>query len=236
MHQIGAEFGEYKIVLYYDRSTDRTLEKLKAAQSAHPNVVTLIVNHEPLASLRTVRIAKGRNACMSVIRDRYADYGYFVVMDCDDKGSRRLNVPLLRRMVGRPDWDSVSFQYPGGYYDTWALAKRPLVYNNYGFRDSGQGGRRMEQLIKSARPGSLISVISAFNGLAIYRTPKFLDCVYDGRFNRRLFPEFMFRENVRAAGPFRQPTESDCEHKSFHVQAGRRHGARIRICPQPVFL
>lgn len=236
MHTIGKAFAEYKIVLFYDESKDRTLAKLQAAQQRHPDIITLLINKDHMHELRTFRIAKGRNACMSVIRKEFANYSYFVVMDCDDRAAYAINTPLLHRCLARPDWDSISFRHPVHYYDSWALSMRPFVYNCYGFRDHSKGVRYMKQAMARTPRSKLIRVISAFNGIAIYRTPKFLNCTYDGAFNRALFPEFMYRENLRAQGPFLQLTKADCEHKSFHVQAVRRNGARIRVSPEQMFL
>ena len=95
MKIVGALFETYQIILYYDHSTDNTLNKLKSYKSQNPDHFQYYVNHEPLSPFRTYNIAKGRNACLSTIKEKYSDYEYFIMMDCDEVCSGNIKQQLL---------------------------------------------------------------------------------------------------------------------------------------------
>ena len=73
MEQIGTLFEDYKIVLYYDSSNDKTLEQLQNYATKNDNFV-LLINTETLLKFRTHRIALGRNKCLKTMREKFDDY------------------------------------------------------------------------------------------------------------------------------------------------------------------
>ena len=92
------------------------------------------------------------------------------------------------------------------------------------------------KLLKEVPPGGLLKCASAFNGFAIYRTNKFLNCTYDGKFNINLIPANYLKNNINACkSNLKLSLIEDCEHRSFHMQAINQNGARIRISPEIVF-
>jgi len=236
MDKIGALFEEYVIILYYDESNDNTLHIIKERQKINPNI-KLYVNKSPLLEYRTHRLALGRNFCINTIKCNYSDYEYFIVMDCDDRCSYNLNLNLLRVCLNRNDWDSLSFAHPAGYYDSWALSKRPYVASCHNFNDPSLGQALIGKLIKKTPKNQLIPCLSAFNGIAIYRTEKFINCLYDGRFRLDYIPEKLLLENIKFAGKINlNKNKEDCEHRAFHFEAIFKNNARIRICPQCLFI
>jgi hypothetical protein len=126
MEKIGTLFEDYAIILYYDCSDDNTLEKIQS-YSIKNNKLNYYVNSEEMLKYRTHRIAKGRNKCLELMTQHYNDYEYFIMMDCDDRCNYNIRLNLLKQYLLRNDWDSLSFNHPAGYYDTWALSKRPYV-------------------------------------------------------------------------------------------------------------
>ena len=85
----------------------------------------------------------------------------------------------------------------------------------------------------------LIPCFSAFNGIAIYRTQKFINCLYDGRFRLDYIPQNLINENIKYTGKFilnKDNTNEDCEHRHFHFQAVFQNNARIRISPLCLFV
>ena len=239
MEQIGSLFDDYKIILYYDVSDDNTLQKLKEYQQKN-NKLNFYVNSGKILPYRTHRLALGRNTCLDFIRNNCSDYPYFIVMDCDDICSYDMNLKLLRHYINdRNNWDSLSFQHPTGYYDIWALSKRPYVVSYTNFKTDQYHIRQklMNELINNTQKDKLIPVMSAFNGIAIYRTEKFINCTYDGRFRLDYIPKELIVENIQNAGKidFLQNKE-DCEHRSFHFEAGLKNNARIRISPNCLFV
>jgi hypothetical protein len=234
MEKIGSIFEDYRIILYYDTSNDNTLNKLQN-YSVLNNKMQYIVNMDKMLKYRTYRISKGRNKCLEIIRNEYPDYEYFIMMDCDDKCNYNINISLLKMYLNRHNWDSLSFNHPTGYYDTWALSKRPYVISCHHFRDISAGQRFINKLIQITPKNKLIRCLSAFNGFSIYRTHKFKDCWYDGRFRLNYIPKKLITENIIANGKLINKTPEDCEHRFFHFSAVKKHNAKIMISPLCLF-
>ena len=239
MEQIGTLFEDYKIVLYYDSSNDKTLEQLQNYATKNDNFV-LLINTETLLKFRTHRIALGRNKCLKTMREKFYYYEYFIMMDCDDRSYYNIKLNLLKNYLLRDDWDALSFNHPAGYYDTWALSKRPFVVSCHNFKNVGFGQKYITNIIKNTPRHKLIRCLSSFNGFSIYRTSKFIDCWYDGRFRLDYIPPKFIMENIRLAGRVIFPTASnaieDCEHRFFHFSAVKKHNAKIMISPICLFV
>ena len=73
----------------------------------------------------------------------------------------------------------------------------------------------------------------------IYKTQKFIDCVYDGRLRLDYIPKLLINENIKFDGKLtinNNNKEEDCEHRHFHFQAVLKNNARIRISPLCLFI
>lgn len=235
MEIIGSLFDDYRIILYYDHSDDNTLNKMKEYKN---NKFIFYVNKGITLPYRTHRIALGRNTCLNMIREQFYDYEYFIMMDCDNICSRDMNIKLLEDYIkNNNEWDSLSFNYPDGYYDSWALSKIPYVLSCHHFKDSGKGIKYITDIIKNYPKNKLIKCISAFNGFAIYKTNKFLNCNYDGNFRLDYIPSNLIQTNIKYAGQINlSQNKEDCEHRFFHFSAFLKNGARIRISPNCFFI
>jgi hypothetical protein len=241
MELISNLFEDYAVIFYYDISTDDTLLKLQNYQNVNSKV-TLHINTEPLSPYRTHRIAKGRNKILDIIRSNFNDFTHFIMMDCDDKCARDININLLGSYLKRDDWDALSFNHPAGYYDTWALSRVPFVLSCHHFNDPFQGKKLLLETMKKTPKNQLIQCISAFNGFAIYKSNKFLNCYYDGRLRFDYIPKDLIKLNFKCSGKmhFTKNTQDDkykedCEHRHFHFQAVMKNNARIRIAPVCIF-
>ena len=234
MEIIGKLFNDYRIILFYDESSDNTLEKLKEYQVKNDKFI--FYSNKKLLDFRTHRIAFGRNTCLQFIRKNHPDYQYFVMMDCDDRCAKNIYPNILKIYLERNDWDGLSFNHPDGYYDTWALSIGPYVASCHHFKDTGLGYKYITKLLKKIPKNELIKCFSAFNGFAIYRTNKFLNCSYDGRFRLDYIPKFLLELNIKAAGNMNLDQKNeDCEHRYFHFEAIKKNNARIRISPLFIF-
>lgn len=241
MKIMGELFEDYAIILFYDNSTDNTLEKLKSNQ-LNNNKIIFYVNKNNISNKRTFRLAYGRNYCLDVVRKLYKDYEYVIMMDCDDVCARDFKSELLVEYLNRNDWDALSFNHPIGYYDWWALSKRPLVFSCHHFVNGGsQWKTYIDNVISKTNENDLIPCFSAFNGFAIYRIEKFENCVYDGSVIESLkcIPKELLNNNIRVSGKIVIKTKEymyeDCEHRPFHFQAVLKNNARIRISPKCLF-
>lgn len=236
MEKIGHVFADYRIILYYDNSSDNTLNIIKNRLQSNKKII-LIENKESLLEYRTHRIALGRNLCIKEIQKNFSDYEYFIMMDCDDRCNYRINFDILNKSLNRNDWDALSFNHPVGYYDTWALSKRPYVVSCHHFNDNAACQRLVTNIINKTPKTRLIPCLSAFNGFSIYRTNKFINCTYDGRFRLDYIPKGLIKENIRYAGAINlSQDKQDCEHRHFHFEAVFKNNARIRINPQCIFI
>ena len=237
IEKIGSLFENYVIIFYYDHSTDNTLQKMKEYQ-AKVGVDRFIfyVNIVPISKYRTHRIANARNNCLQIIKNNYIDWPYFIMIDCDDRCSENVKINILKKYLGRNDWDSLSFNKKD-YYDIWALSIRPYMFSFVHFKSNALISMKkyIDKLLKKVPPGGLLKCASAFNGFAIYRTNKFINCVYDGRPRLDLIPNSVLKTNKKVLNSEIYSGAEDCEHRSFHLEAIRKYGARIRISSEIVF-
>jgi hypothetical protein len=234
---IGSIFDDYKIFLYYDKSNDNTLEKMREYGEKN-NRLYFYVNNNQLSEYRTFRIANGRNKCLDYIRNNCSDYETFIMMDMDGINFNDINIDVLQKYLLREDWDSLSFNR-NCYYDIWALSINPYYLSCLHFNNVNAASIMSDyinNLIKNTPPGELLQCASAFNGFAIYRTNKFLNCSYSGRLNLNLFPKKIVKNNINLFGrKFDYSYIEDCEHRSFHVEAIHKNQARIRISSEILF-
>ena len=243
IERIGALFEDYVIIFYYGKSSDATLQKLKDYQQQNSKLQFFVDNNEQ-SKCRTHRIAKARNSCLQQIRANYANYEMFIMMDCDDVCSNTVNIDILKKYLYRNDWDSLSFN-KSSYYDTWALSIRPYFFshNHYNGDVSSKMRTYITNLLNNVPKNELLKCASAFNGFAIYRTNKFLNCIYDGRPRFDLMPKNALNKcnnvngNIIINGTVGSDASllEDCEHRSFHLESIKKNNAMIRISPEIIF-
>jgi glycosyltransferase involved in cell wall biosynthesis len=241
MEQIGSVFDEYVIILCYDNSTDNTLKILTDYVNKNSRF-RLLINTIPAEGGRTHKIANARNHCLKHIRNYFSEYKYFIMMDCDDVCASPVNLDVLKNNLKRTDWDGLSFNSSQPYYDLWALSMKHLVYSCWHFSQPNAHQiykDAIQHLFSVCPPGELISVYSAFNGFAIYRTHKFIDSCYDGQSRLDLIPPFLMEENKRVCGEiipyYWGGPDQDCEHRSFHLRAIFNNDAIVAISPEILF-
>jgi glycosyltransferase involved in cell wall biosynthesis len=242
MLAIGSLFTDFRIIISYDISSDDSLavlQKLRDQINSEygPDKFILNVNTDLLHEYRVYNIVKARNACLNVIREKFSDYEYFIMMDCDNVCAEKVNLDVLARYLDYSDssfidkWDALSF-ISRPYYDVWAFSKYPYCYGCMHFKDWHAWGSFIEKIILETPPGELIPCLSAFNGFAIYKTSKFINCVYEGIPRFDLIPSHLLKINEQIAGPIWLKGKAaliDCEHRGFHLQAITRFKAKIMI-------
>jgi len=234
MEKIGTLFEDYVIILCYDQSTDDTLQKIKDYKEKNPRV-KLYVNRSEISEYRTHRIAFARNKCLDMIRLNYSQYEMFIMMDCDDVCSGNMNIDVLKKYLYKNSWDALSFN-KNFYYDIWALSIKPYMLSYRVYRENASKvcnnmQKYITALLSNLDKNKLLKCASAFNGFAIYRTNKFLNCNYYG------FPR---NDLIRKTYAIKYPVKDliqpeDCEHRAFHLEAINKNGSRIRISPFILF-
>jgi len=248
IEKIGSLFDDYKIILYYDKSNDNTLNILNEYQKKN-NRLLFYVNKNPVSKFRTHNIAIARNYCLNYVRQNNKDYPFFIMMDMDDVNCKeKINIEPLRRLLKREDWDGLSFNTMPHYYDIWGLSIWPFCFSYNHFQNNFQYHKIIRNYVMNKlgklKPDELLQCISSFNGLSIYRTNKFLNTYYDGRVRSDLFPKSLIQTHSKVQksrglvykdyGHIKGRYE-DCEHRSFHQQARINSGAKIMISPNVLF-
>lgn len=238
-------FDDYHIIIYYDDSNDDTYEKL----NKYKNIFKLKIHHNKTfhSNYRTHRLAFGRNYCLRKIKKYLPNFTYFIMMDFDNVCSTKINIDLLKKHVDNDDrWDALSFNREN-YYDLWALSVRPYIFSFIHFKEPytilHSMGLHINKLLNSLEKDDLLPCYSAFNGLSIYKTNIFIDCVYDGKIRLDLIPKEYLIETIKKNNSniifnkesWLSSEHEDCEHRSFHFNAIKNKNARIFISPEKLF-
>ena len=237
IEKVGSLFDDYVIILYCDIGGDDTVQKLKKYQQKNDKL-KFYVNKIEISPHRTHRIANARNGCLQMIRANYSDYNMFIMMDCDDVCSPDIKIDVLKKYLYRNDWDSLSFNKSPDYYDIWALSIRPYIFSYRHFEGNILNNTKqyITDLLRKVPQNGLLKCSSAFNGFAIYRMHKFLNCNYDGKLRLDLIPPNYLARNVQVnKSQIKTDLVEDCEHRAFHMEAINKNGARIRISPEILF-
>ena len=243
--QMAQCFDVLDVIVFYDESTDNSLPLLQDFKTKYNHSMNIIINKKPKSHLRTANIAVARNSMLDSIREGFVDYNYFIMMDTNEYACiGNINIHVLQSVLDNDDsWDAISFDREAGYYDTWALSFDPYIYSFFHFNNWPVVVNNMRLTFnrllddyKINRPNDLIPVYSAFNGFAIYKTNKFLNCSYSSTIHPELFPANMVLQQINLTGDNIVPyLYDDCEHRKFHLEAIRRNDARVMICTQSLF-
>lgn len=244
--KIGEIFDEYKILIFYDKSTDRSLERLKFWKNKLPNM-EYYYNKASLSKFRTHNLAKARNYLVNYVKSHNNKFPFFIMMDMDDVNIKPCHPEVLSSYLDRTDWDGLSFNTLPQYYDIWALSKDPFTFSYNHFPDNSKFHivirNYIDNLLKNLPNDKLLPCISSFNGFSIYRTEKFLNSMYDGTPRPNLLSKHLLdkhKEIMKSNIIYKKyPTVDgrfeDCEHRAFHILAIQRHQAQIRISPKILF-
>jgi hypothetical protein len=247
IEKIGSLFEDYKIIIYYDKSNDNTLCKLKEYQQKN-NKLSFYVGTKLISPYRTHRIAHARNFCLNYIKEHKDEYPYFIMMDFDDVNCKNVTLNVLNNYLLRNDWDGLSFNTSPKYYDIWALSIYPYCFSYNHFKNTPLHNYNSIQnyitnKLNKLKKGQLLKCISSFNGFSIYRTNKFLNTCYDGRIRLDLIPLSYIKAHSLVSNSglvfpdlgHVKAYKEDCEHRAFHVQAINSDNAKIMISSEVLF-
>lgn len=238
-------FDIFNIVVFYDESQDHSLHILNDFNLNNPINLTIIMNDSIKHADRTVNIAFSRNVLLNYVRTKFADYDYFMMMDTNEYSCiGDIQLDVFKDAIDKRDlWDAISFDRDAGYYDTWALSFDPFIYSFFHFDDWKHVVEKMRIAFnsllsdyKTNHPDKLIPVYSAFNGFAIYKTSKFLNCSYSSIIDLDVFPPDSINKQIEFMNVNVIPNlNSDCEHRKFHLEAIKKNDAKIMISTKSLF-
>ena len=238
-------FEDYKVLLFYDVSTDDTLSKLQYYASINPKF-TFYENKDELHRLRTFRLATGRNYLINQLNQEGGKYPFFIMLDWDNVSCGKLDINLMKKsLLDSANWDALSFwNNDKYYYDWWALSVYPYVISCYEFKNGSSTYNNYLKKLRESSNGRYIQCYSAFGGLAIYKTNKFSNCLYKGDKDFSYIPKNLRMNQIRKNKhllnkntPLSKSKDQseDCEHRYFHFSAHLLNNAKIYISPFSLF-
>lgn len=255
-------FKDTQIIFFYDKSEDNSLELLQNLHSryADKNNIHIIQNPNErlqmntkeknktyISNMKTKNIAIARNGLLDYVYSKFFHYDYFIMMDANEYACiGEITPSVLREVFNESNlekWDSVSFDREAGYYDFLALSYNDFIYSFYHFIDTNKVINAMRNdflnklnQFKNILPNNFISVFSAFNGFAIYKLSKFINCRYNTEINLELFPIEKVKKQCKILKTnIHNHFDDDCEHRRFHYEGIRFNNAKIRIYPKSLF-
>jgi glycosyltransferase involved in cell wall biosynthesis len=202
-------------------SSDNSLEVLAELSSQRNDFeYTTLKIDEKLS--RTENMANARNAYLEYLRaeSRLEQYSFVVIADFN-KLNNKVTAASVESCFIRDDWEVVTSNQRGRYYDAWAL-RHPLwspndcweqheFFRKYTkFPESAITYSMRSRMLKIPSKSEWISVDSAFGGLAIYRA--------------EILNSSALYSGIRSDG------RKICEHVPFHFEL-QNNGARIYLNP-----
>jgi hypothetical protein len=239
---LSKQFKNTVVVFCYDKSSDNTLELIDMFKKNNDNLtIEIIKNNYSRTNLRTNNIANARNSILEFINAKYNTFDLFAMMDCNEYSCigeiilDTLNDVFTDEMIN--NWDSVSFNREAGYYDYWALSFSPFIYSLFHCtNDVGQKMRTCFNDLLNININKMFYVYSAFNGFAIYKMNKFIDCRYSSNIYLDLFPtEELKKQTEFNECKFINVLRNDCEHRKFHLESIKKHNSKIAIYNKNLF-
>ena len=112
IEKIGNIFDEYVLIFACDISSDNTFEILENYKQLNSKLNIIIsINTDSVSEFRVYNIAKARNKCLDIIREKFVSYEYFIMIDCDDVSINPVNLEPLKYYLetGINKWDGLTF-------------------------------------------------------------------------------------------------------------------------------
>ena len=173
----GKKFNDYAVILYENDSKDKTRSILEKHKK---NNYYYIFEDNITEPLRTKRLTNGRNKILDKMREINKDqyYDYLIVLDMDDINQSGSFVDSIETCFYHENWDVLTGNQSGRYYDIWALRKKNDIDYDYlqKIREdklSSSLGWFKHVVLKAKkkynRNEGLLEVDSAFGGAAIYK-------------------------------------------------------------------
>jgi len=257
-------FYNYIIIFYYDKSDDNTLLILNKylSKKNKDNYILLKGEKQYSQKYRTINIANARNNILKAIYSLNNLPEYFIMYDFNYINELNFNSSVLNYYLDKENplnkkWDSLSFNLKY-YYDIWALSLPPFVLSCLHWSNRDLTIKIMRKFVSEKlsllNEDQILPCISAFNGFAIYKSKKFINCYYSGILNTNPLIKFGFNlnNNIKLIQSLSKPYKScfsniyqgkkasigicDCEHRYFHLNAISNNNSKIYISPKFLFL
>lgn len=220
-------FDEVAFIMVENDSDDATKATLKAWCAERPNARLMEFDGlDQQVPIRTLRLARLRKLCVSLVKAEFAHFDYMIPMDCDDANILPINLDAVRRAVeflaADPICAAVFPNQDGLYVDTWALRcdgwctgdiwEDALDYSiEHRVSDEEAFNQTARQVGAMKLDPQLppFQVYSAFGGTGIYKIGSVLR-------NRRNYIGYKTK-TLPVEGGSREFGWQTCEHVSFNL-------------------
>ena len=244
LDNLGKEFKTFNVVFVYDNCTDNSevlLEQYKKTSKFNVLVVKLINE----SVLRTIRIAKARNACLKVVYNNLQNINFHLMIDADDVNEKSWNIEVITKYLNDDRWDILTFNRTH-YYDIWALSYGYFMHHCWGFFNDNLKvidciQNDITEILKNLKENELFPCYSAFCGFGIYRTNKLKNIFYDGFYpnlkllisdnDRNITSQFL-QHKLNSKINLNNNRAESCEHLFYNILAIKRNKARVRIAKE----
>jgi hypothetical protein len=266
IERLGSLFEWYDIIISYDDHSPLItgeLEKLKEFKNYFLNKnipFEIVFKDENSTNIRTENISNARNCLLNYMQKCKQSVDYFIMLDLDNvNGESDIKLNVLRESFDTAEWDGLTFNR-SNYYDIWALCFDEFVCSCFQFdfvRNlvTDEQLKNPQQIItytslmkkeiteRLKNSKRLYPVYSAFNGFAVYKYDKYINCKYDWKIENtfRYFPYSLYLESlakykdILTAPITYNNRPSDCEHRHFHFQAFFENKANLFINPESIY-
>ena len=219
-------FKETSWYLVESGSSDKSREALEELTRRKKNFEYISLEESTKSKLsRTEKMAMARNQYLDFIRknDISQRYKYVVIADFNLLNSKISKYSVLSSWT-RTDWDIVTSNQNGPYYDIWALRHKywspndcwehhAFLMKHLNFPEKAITYAIRARMIKIPKDSDWIPVDSAFGGFAIYKSA-------------------VFKNTSHYRGTDNEGNQI-CEHVPFHNQL-RNFGVRIFVNPSMI--
>jgi hypothetical protein len=172
------KFNSFCVVIYENDSSDNTRELLQKNKKKNYHYIFEDNITEPR---RTKRIERGRNKVLEKARElnKNNTYQFLVVLDLDEVNTKGEFVETIDTCFMKDDWDVLTANQQGIYYDLWALRNKDLQYDCWKEINDKQPECCHYKI--RYEPSQFIEADSAFGGAAIYKLTSIPEsCKYNG--------------------------------------------------------
>uniref|UniRef100_A0A6C0J3P6 Glycosyltransferase n=1 Tax=viral metagenome TaxID=1070528 RepID=A0A6C0J3P6_9ZZZZ len=198
------------------------------------------------SKFKTIRISNARNKCLEIL-DKLKHIDYHFVIDCNKINCMEWNINIFKKYLKEDTWDCLSFNR-WKYYDIWALMYENIYHHCWGYNSRNICKKvikvtknDIKKKLSELKNNELFPCLSAFNGLAIYRTKKFKGIKYDGEYknlktiisDEQRDKTLNFLKNKWCLRDkkleINENKVESCEHLFYHLSAIKENNCRIRI-------
>lgn len=234
-------FNDYRIVIAYDESPDKSLSILERYEK---KLNMFVLKGKKQSKIRTQNICNARNKILDWIRNQEFKATYMIMLDFDDVCAKPMNLDVLDDAFKNEKlWDSISFHRDKNYYDIWALSFYPYFISCFHWDKPPVLfiKKKITSVLNYLPTDNYFQVYSAFNGFAIYKLELFLYSHYEWEIHKSMafLTDEMIQENKNALKNICEMDikkySNDCEHRYFHFKAVFEHDAKIVISPKFLF-